>query len=290
VKAGSKLQRPRLGNRDAPCAALHAQALAFSARGEYRRAEECLASALSLARRFERTRLDWVPVLLNQLGIVSKYLGKFNAAGRCYRLALRQAREIPQRGRDFFRANVYHNLGGLEHSRRRFARGQEYAAKGLRLRLRCVPAKHLAVASDRAALAAIFDGMERFAESEKLYQQALRSYRREYGSSHPEIAVLLNNLGTVYQATGRPRQAERYYIAAFEMKCRELGVRHPDLAVTMNNLALFYACQGKPGSARRWLERALRILENSIGNSHPISRAVRNNLYKLTQMRKGFVR
>lgn len=173
------------------------------------------------------------PAVWNQLGMVCKYSGKFDAAERYYRLALRHARRCAKGPeREFFIATLYHNLGGVEHSRRRFSRGEKYARKGLRLRLDWAAPNSLAVASDRAALAAILDGLHRPDESEELYHRALRTYRREYGPRHPEIAVILNNLGALYAATARPKRAESHYLAALRMKRGLLGTSHPDVAVT----------------------------------------------------------
>jgi Tfp pilus assembly protein PilF len=254
------------------------RALGHSAGGNYRRAESCLREALKSADRHTVNFVVDHPALWNELGIVCKYLGKLDAAERYYRLALRHARRHPKSPDcEFFVANLYHNLGGVEHSRRRFTRAEKYARRGLELRLKCTQNDSLAVASDRAALAAILDGLHRYDESKKYYFQALRIYRREYGASHPEIAVVLNNLGALYDATGRPKVAESYYRAALRMKRRELGVSHPDVAVTMNNLAMLHRGQGRYELAESWFKRALQILNSSVGSSHPFTRELRNN-------------
>jgi tetratricopeptide (TPR) repeat protein len=261
---------------------LRQQAAGHSAQGQYREAEGCLGRALRLiAGRDDSPTLDHL-VLWNELGMVCKYLGKFRYASRWYRLALSHApRLLAKHEGDFFLANLYHNLGGLEHSRRQFRRGEGYARKSLQLRSRLAGANSLAVAADKAALAAILDGQRKFVESEKLYRQALRTYRREYGASHPEIAVILNNLGALYQATARCSRAKSNYRAALEMKRIELGASHPDVAVTLNNFALYYQSRGDARTARRCFRRALRILDATLGNSHPSTRNVRSNFLRL---------
>ena len=254
------------------------RALVFSARGHYRDAEACLREALKAARNSAHVLATERCELWNELGMVCKYLGKFDSAERYYRLALRRADDLetgPRR--EQLLADLYHNLGGIEHSRRHFRRAERYARKGLQIRLRCVAAGDLTVASDRAALAAILDGLQRYGESKKLYNQALRTYCREYGPSHFEIAVILNNLGVLYAAIGRPKRAYLYYRSALEMKRREVGGSHPDVAVTMNNLATLQAAQGRPDLARIWFAKAIRLLDSSWGGAHPISRAVRRN-------------
>ena len=216
--------------------------------------------------------------LWNELGMVLKYGGKYDQAEQCYRLALRHS-STRFRGAEqqSFRADLYHNLGGVEHSRERFTRAERYARKGLELSLNCNASDTLAVASDRAALGAILHGLCKYAESERNYLRALRIYHHEYGARHQEIAVLLNNLAAVCHATGRPRRAEYYYLAALRMKEKILGRSHPDLAVTMNNLALFFDSRGRIRAAHAWMEKALRILESTLGGSHPSTICVQQN-------------
>lgn len=206
--------------------ALLKRGLAHSARGNYARAETWLRKALASAPRAAGLFIADRPALRNELGMVCKYLGKLDSAERYYRLALRHACRCPgSPEREFFLANLYHNLGGVEHSRRRFSRAEEYASQGLELRLTCATPGGIAVAFDQAALATILDGQRRYAESERLYRQALRTYRREY-RSHPEIAVVMNNLGAHYQATGQPKRAESYYRAALKKKRQKLPGKH----------------------------------------------------------------
>jgi tetratricopeptide (TPR) repeat protein len=219
-------------------------------------------------------------VLWNELGLVYKCLGECKIALKFYRLALRHSHHcLTGRERDDFLANLYHNLGGLEHSRRCFRRGELYARKSLLLRLRAQP-HALPLAADKVALAAILDGLRKFSESQKLYRQALRVYRRVYGPSHREIALILNNLAAVYQQTGRPNRAAKYYRTALEMKRRELGATHPDLAITINNLGILHASEGRKRDAELSFNQALKLFETSLGKSHPNTRAVRNNLKK----------
>jgi tetratricopeptide (TPR) repeat protein len=269
---------------DARLSALKKRSAAYSARGKFRCAESCLLEALQLARNGSAQPNPEFLVLWNELGMVYKYLGEFRKAQKFYRLALAQARRLLAGSEYyFFLANLYHNLGGLEHARRRFRRGETYARKSLHLRRKVAGRGSLSVAADTVALAAILDGLHKFKESEKLYRRALKIYRREYGESHREIALILNNLGALYHATHRPKRAEAQYRAALQMKRRELGASHPDVAITMNNLAMLCESQGRGNEARLWYNKTLRILRVSLGDSHPTARAVRRNFRKLEQ-------
>ena len=257
-------------------------ALHCSARGDYRLAEAHLREALKLAPNKNGLSPTSRPALWNALGMVCKYLGKFDKAEGYYRRAMQHAQHLPKTpSREFFLANLYHNLGGVEHARRRFSRAETYARKGLRLRLGCAKPEGVAVAADRAALAAILDGLHKYKESEALYRAALRTYRREYGADHSENTVILSNLGALCQATGRAQRAEFYYRLALRIQREKLNERHPDVAVTLNNLALLRRSLGKIDQARSLLKKALDILSFSIGRSHPNTIVVEKNYKRL---------
>jgi tetratricopeptide (TPR) repeat protein len=254
--------------------------------GDYRKAEAFLKKTLrSLASRKTSPTPDHLQIW-NQLGMVYKYLGKYSVAEHYYRASLRHAPRCFQGlDRDCFVANLYHNLGGLEHSRRHFRRGEKYTRRALRLRVRSAGPASLGAASDMCALAALLDGQGKFAESKPLYRKALRIYRREFGANHPEIAVVMNNLGALFQAQSHPRVAKRCYRAALIMRRRVLGKSHPDVGVTLNNLAILYRDLGEKRQASACFQGALRILETSLGRAHPSTRAVRNNYHNFMRPR-----
>jgi tetratricopeptide (TPR) repeat protein len=262
-------------------AALQVCAIQHRDQGRYLAAKTCLHKGLAqLGPAAGATPIHLA--LWNELGMVYKYLGKFQTALKFYQLALRHSNKcLTGSERDHFLANLYHNLGGLEHSRRRFLQGERYSRKSLRLRLRAAGPGSLALAADRVALAANLDGLRKFSESQNLYRQALRVYRRVYGPSHREIALVLNNLAAVYQATARSNQAVKYYRTALEMKRRELGSAHPDLGITINNLGILCESAGRKRYAKLYFTQALKLFEASLGRSHPHTRAVRNNLKKM---------
>jgi len=237
---------------------VQAQIRDCASRGDYSGAETCLLRAL---RSAELRKSDHL-FLWNELGMVYKYLGKFRKSRQLYRRTLRQTpRYLKGADRDFFLAALYHNLGGLEHARGHFRRGERFARKGLQLRQRVTSSRSLPVAVDMAALAAILDGQKKFDESERLYRRALAVFRREYGPSHGETAILFSNLAALCQATGRSKTSMEYYRRALKMKRQMFGSTHPSVALTLNNLGMLYGAQGDTRQAERCLRAALRILQ-----------------------------
>jgi tetratricopeptide (TPR) repeat protein len=248
-------------------------------RGAYRLAEQDLSCALRLLGAHRGRPTPEHLSAWNELGIVYKYLGKFEKARKCYRAALRYCGScLTGSARYELLANLYHNLGGLEHAQRRFRRAETYARKSVVHRTRVRPRDSLSIVADRVALAAILDGLGKFGESLRLYRRALRVYRRAFGESHREIALVLNNLAAVYQRSVRVGRAEEMYRAALEMKIKTLGKGHPDVGVTMNNLGMLLGETGRDSEAEKCFERAYRLLCKSLGSKHPNSRAVKANL------------
>ena len=171
--------------------------------------------------------------LLCGLGIVYKYAGRYDDAEQVYREAL--ALIGPDEPAS---ASVWHNLGGIEHSRGRHAEGEPHARRSVELRQRTHGPDHPTVAADRAALASLLAGQHRFGEAESLYRQALAVFERVYPADHYDVAVTCNDLGTVMAARGDKAEARRYYRRAIDIKRRILGPGHADTALTVRNLAV----------------------------------------------------
>jgi len=209
--------------------------------GRYTEAERLLREALAIAE--DRLGDDDLQVagVLNALAITFKYSGRFDDAAELYRRAPAII-ESPLGDEHPDVASVLHNLGGLPHA------GPE----------------HIDVAADRAAVAAILDGLGRHEEAQALLLDALAVFERELGRDHYEVAVTLNNLAAIDHRTGNPARADALYRRALKIKQQLLGDDHPDVAVTLNNHAALLIEQERyhaaeplaPASARHLRGRA----------------------------------
>jgi tetratricopeptide (TPR) repeat protein len=164
--------------------------------------------------------------VLNRLGMRHKYAGRFAAAERAYcgALALALTRRTPDAA---LLADLYHNLGGLEHARRRFAAAEALARRAV----------------DCAALAAILDALGHSEAAELLLRQALQVL----AADHKDVAPALNNLAAIRHRASAPREAEQLYRRALALQQRQHGPRHRELAPTLNNLATLLREQaGRP--------------------------------------------
>src|ERR1700722_4389157 len=142
-------------------------------RAQYAQAEALLRNALALAEEGCRGCELRVCSVENELGVLYKYTGKFDEAERAYKRALQLA-ERPAGHRDpATLATLYHNLGGLEHARERYAAGEVFARRGLALREQMLGPNHPDVASDLAALAPLLDAQGKRQEAASMMIRAL---------------------------------------------------------------------------------------------------------------------
>jgi len=85
-------------------------------RGDYQAAASDYSAALALAERADAGGPLELSSLLNNLGVVCKYLGAFDEAERVYLRALALTEKTLGPDHPDV-ATLYHNLGGLEHAR-----------------------------------------------------------------------------------------------------------------------------------------------------------------------------
>jgi tetratricopeptide (TPR) repeat protein len=199
-------------------------AVGLRSRGLYEPARRLHLRALRLAER-------WLPpaeraAVLNNLGVLDKFAGRFAEAEELYGRALALAAcDEPSL------AAILHNQAGLEHARGDHAAGEPLARRGLEIRERLLGREHPDVASDLAQLAAIVHGLGRHGEAREMLERALPVL-----CDPAEIAAALNNLGALLLAVGDRAGAGDALTRALAIKRRVLGSGHPDTAITVANL------------------------------------------------------
>lgn len=248
-----------------------------ASRGDYRPAAKACRSALRIARK--KLGVADVAGALNDLAVVCKYTSRFDEAGRLYREALRLTTRGSRGSENGSVATILHNLGGLEHARRRFGRAEPYARKSLVLRERALGRRHPDVAADAAALAAILHGLcarskdrasaSRYKrEAASLYRRALEVFAIKFGKRHVEVGFNLGQLAALHQLGGALGEADRLYARALPIQRETFGPRHPQLALTLSNFCELRKAQGRLDEARASLKEALSIYRRALGPRH----------------------
>jgi tetratricopeptide (TPR) repeat protein len=231
---------------------------------------ECWASARAALRLAERLgpRSALVGQAHNQLGMAGKFSGRFAEAERHYRAARPIVRRLyGATSREM--ATLWHNLGGLEHARERFARGEPPARRAVEIARRRFPKDHPERLAHEVAHAALLDGLERHDEALPIYRRAVAAYTRCYGRAHYEVGTTLHNLAATERALGLRAAALRHYEEARRVLIRVRGADHPDVALTELNLGRLHAEVGHARVARGFLQRAHRRLRARLGARHP---------------------
>jgi tetratricopeptide (TPR) repeat protein len=198
--------------------------------GRYEEASEPLRTAI------RESSEDELPTHLNEYGILCKYWGKYDEGERVYlhALALLEGRY----GKDSVEtATLFHNLGGLEHTRGNFARGEPLARKAYEIRRAALGDGHAATVADAVAWGGLLDGLDRYDESMPIYRAALAYYESHLGPEHFEVAATLNNLGMAQAAQGNRREAQTTMQRCLHIKLKLFGEDHPETRLTRNNLA-----------------------------------------------------
>jgi tetratricopeptide (TPR) repeat protein len=249
-------------------------------RGDLATAEAVGRRALALAEARLPARDPVVGSVLNDLGVINKFLGNYVEAEIVYRRALDIIERPEDSGAGALAAGVdadalatlYHNLGGLAHARGDFDAGEPLARRALELREAERGADHIQSAADRAAWGALLEGQGRFAEAEAAYIQSLAVFESRLGPECLEAAAALASLGSVRHARGALAEAESAYRRALAIREAALGPAHGDLGLTLHNLAVLLDERGQTAEAAELGERARAMLAATLGEAHPWTR------------------
>jgi len=259
---------PRLGRLAAVCGRQFGNVMRAS--GDYPAADELLLAALELAERFCGPADVEIAWCCTALGVLGKYAGRFDDAERFY------YRALPIIEDEFgvassAAATIWHNLGGLEHSRGNLELGESLARRAVEIRRRTGPEP--AIAADVAAHAALLADLGRLDEAAAGFRDAVAIFEVIHGHENYEIAVNQNNLGVLEARRGNHAEAARLLSDALTIKERVLGPDSPELGGTLVTLYDVLARTGRAAEASVLLDRAVSLTA-SLDSRHPVRRAI----------------
>ncbi|AOY81514.1 tetratricopeptide repeat protein [Moorena producens JHB] len=257
---------------------LSTQATLQRIQGNYAEAEQTYQRAIELietqgTEQYQSKRIQ----LANNLAIVYKYWGKFDAAERLYQQTLATlGSQYGNHHPDI--ATVYHNLAGLHHARGDYQTAENWARQSYQLHIELFGSHHPKTIADGAALGSILHGLQQWDEAITYFETAITFFEQQFGSVHYDVALNLNNLAASEQAKGNLSQAEEAYRRALEIKTQLLGESHPERAITLNNLASVLKQKGKTEEAKEFFEQARAIFATTLGEDHPNTQICKDNI------------
>ena len=243
-------------------------------RGRFRRALPLLQRAVTQSKASARPHV--VASLSNNLGLIYKDVGEYDAAARAYRDAL--ALCLPDRGWSNDLATLCHNLGGINHARGSYDKAERFARLGIRIRMRIRKSTARALARDVVALAAILHARGKYVDAEQEYLRGIRllsgSPRRDY-----ELAVAQGGLAALYVDAARLEDAAALMQQCLITKQKCFGTSHPDYLLTLNNFGVLQWKRGNRDAARQILHETARAFNVCLGPTHPRTIAARDQLH-----------
>lgn len=206
--------------------------------------------------------------LLNERGILLRYLGDATAAVTCYESAWESVAGR-QQGDDL--AALHHNLAGALMARGQLAEARAHAEAGLALRL---PGRHvLGWASDAVAYAAILlDTAEPAAAAEHL-ESAIISFEATTPPNVFEASYARALLARATLDLEDEHRAASLIDLAIEGLDATVGADHPDASYARATKALIVARRDTQ-AAMAIASDALAALVETLGNEHPRTRDV----------------
>jgi tetratricopeptide (TPR) repeat protein len=244
---------------------------------DYVRAEVSLKEALRIVVTEFGEASEHVAEARNNLAVLYKACGRFDEGLCLYRQALDSV--VKLNGEDCLASSViYHNIGGILHSKGDFAAAELPGRKAWEISRRLLGEDDPRTLFDAVAYAAILDGLKRYDESEAIYRRALVIFETIFGPEHYEVAANLHNLAAVLCARGDLAHAEQLYRRALAVKEKLLGADSMDAALTLNNLGALLNLRGRPREAAVMLQSAVEILQNRLAPDHPNLIFARANL------------
>jgi tetratricopeptide (TPR) repeat protein len=245
--------------------------------GDFVRAEVSLKEALRIVSTEFGEAPEHTANARNNLAVLYKSCGRFDEGLCLYQQALDSIVKLS--GEDCLASSViYHNIGGILHSKGDFAAAELPGRKAWEISRRLLGEDDSRTLFDAAAYAAILDGLQRYDESEAIYRRTLPIFEKTFGPQHYEVAANLHNLAAVLGAGGDLRQAEQLYRRALAIKEKLLGADSTDAALTLNNLGALLNLAGRPEEAAGLLERAVTVLQGRVAPDHPHLVLARANL------------
>ena len=245
------------------------QAQRFVAEG---RLHQALTVLTALRDRFSRAEAPGVDlaIVLDELGVVYRTLGKYEEAKESYTRAIRIADTIPGKP-PVVLSRLLDNLASLYmDAGATYPQVERLRRRALALRVDEVGPEGPGIPTLLANLGTVCMAQQRYEEADALFGRALAILTKAHGNQGVDIAGVLHNMATLAVRRLRYSEAESHTRRAVATLEKSVGPDHPDLIAPLLNLARLQVQMKRLRLAEEPLSRALSIAESRLELEHPV--------------------
>ncbi|MDQ3047233.1 MAG: tetratricopeptide repeat protein [Bacteroidota bacterium] len=231
--------------------------------GNYPDAESVLTDVLAISRENSLSSA----MVLNNLALVKKALGKYSEAENNYKKAISIYKALNKTNHPDY-TNPVNNMGELYRVMGRFQEAVYAFEEVIELRRKLLGTLHPNYANALNNLALVEFWLQKYDDAEGHLLECKEIYKKTLGEKDKLYANCLNNLASLYQAKGSYVKAEQYYKECLEIYKGKYGETSDKYALYLGGLAGTYRQMKRYGEAIELNKQSLEILKNKLGENH----------------------
>ncbi|MCA9649488.1 MAG: serine/threonine protein kinase [Myxococcales bacterium] len=217
----------------------------------------------------EDESLDFVPRMLNQMGLVHMQQGSYDEAAHWYRRAMvleaeRSGREHPQV------ASSLENLGTTAWFQGDYEEAARRYEEVYEIRRATLGPGNPKTANTVMNLGLIDHVRGDYPAAVDKLERSIEMFTASVGREHPSTAQALGNLAVTLSEMGQRERSNAFNRESLEIYEAILGPDHPTVGNALHNLASGLTETGHHEEALAMLERAQVITERANGRDHPL--------------------
>jgi len=237
--------------------------------GQYAKASEMFARALTIEQAAGAGRTPEAASTLNQLSAELTRLGRYVAADSAAREALRIQMEALGPSHPSLAVTLT-RIASVAIYRGQLAVADTFNRRALALRERSLGIDDSLTAESHLTLGATLRFEGRSAEAEREMRVALAIAERTLGPDNPHLADALIGIAYLLDEDRHDYAgAEPYYRRALEIRRLRFGDAHPMVGATLSDIAQFLSRRGQDSAAVATSRQALDVIRRAYGAEHP---------------------
>ncbi len=241
----------------------------YSGLGQYAKASEMFARALTTERAAGAGQTAEAASTLNELSVELTRLGRYIAADSAAREALRIQMEVLGPGHPSL-AVTLHRIASVAIYRGQLAVADTFNRRALALREKSLGPEDSLTAESHLKLGSTLRFEGRSAEAELEIRESLAIAQRTLGSDNPHVADALIGIAYLLDEDRRDYAgAEPYYRRALEIRRLRFGDADPMVGATLSDIAQFLSRRGEDSAAVATSRKALDVIRRAYGTEHP---------------------